>query len=72
MVHTSRLLSLSEDLPLAIVIFDHSDRIRVLPQLDELISGGLVRLWAPLFGGGILDEVSVIKYVGRHSVDDRR
>ena len=55
-VHTSRLLSMSEDLPLAIVIVDTPDKIRAfLPQLDELITEGLV----------ILDEVSVIKYVGR-------
>jgi hypothetical protein len=55
-VHTSRLLSLSEDLPLAIIIVDHPDKIRAfLPQLDELITEGLV----------ILDEVSVIKYVGK-------
>jgi PII-like signaling protein len=55
-VHTSRLLSMSEDLPLAIIIVDAPDKIRgFLPQLDELIVEGLV----------ILDEVSVIKYVGR-------
>lgn len=55
-IHTSRLLSLSEDLPLAIVIVDSSDHIDAfLPQLDELISEGLV----------ILDDVDVIKYVGR-------
>jgi PII-like signaling protein len=55
-VHTSRLLSMSEDLPLAIIIVDAPDKIRAfLPQLDELIAEGLV----------ILDEVSVIKYVGR-------
>jgi PII-like signaling protein len=55
-VHTSRLLSMSEDLPLAIVIVDTPGKIRAfLPQLDELIAEGLV----------ILDEVSVIRYVGR-------
>jgi len=55
-VHTSRLLSMSEDLPLAIVIVDAPEKIRAfIPQLDELIAEGLV----------ILDEVSVIKYVGR-------
>ena len=55
-VHTARLLSMSEDLPMAIVIVDHPDRIRAfLPQLDELIGEGLV----------ILDQVTVIKYVGR-------
>jgi len=55
-IHTSRILSLSEDLPLAIVIVDVEDRIRgFLPHLDELVTEGLV----------ILDEVEVIRYVGR-------
>ncbi|MET7770084.1 DUF190 domain-containing protein [Nocardia sp. NPDC005366] len=55
-IHTTRLLSLSEDLPVAIVIVDAADRIRAfLPQLDELVGEGLV----------ILDEVEVIRYVGR-------
>lgn len=55
-IHTSRILSLSEDLPLAIVIVDAEDRIRAfLPQLDELVREGLV----------ILDEVDVVRYVGR-------
>jgi PII-like signaling protein len=55
-IHTTRILSLSEDLPVAIVIVDTAERIRAfLPQLDELISEGLV----------ILDEVEVIRYVGR-------
>ncbi len=55
-VHTSRLLSMSEDLPLAIVIVDTAEKVRAfLPQLDELIGEGLV----------VLDEVNVITYVGR-------
>lgn len=55
-VHTTRILSLSEDLPVAVVIVDAADRIEAfLPQLDELISEGLV----------ILDPVTVIRYVGR-------
>lgn len=55
-IHTSRLLSLSDDLPLAIIIVDTSERVgEFLPQLDELITEGLV----------ILDDVEVIKYVGR-------
>ena len=55
-IHTSRLLSLTEDLPLAVIIVDQEDRIRAfLPQLDELVSEGLV----------ILDPVEVIRYVGR-------
>jgi PII-like signaling protein len=55
-VHTTRLLSLSQDLPIAIVIVDQDDRIRAfLPQLDDLVTEGLV----------ILDPVEVIRYVGR-------
>lgn len=55
-VHTMRILSLSEDLPVAIVIVDTDDKIRdFLPQLDELVSEGLV----------ILDPVEVVRYVGR-------
>jgi PII-like signaling protein len=55
-VHTTRLLSLSQDLPIAIGIVDQEDRVRAfLPQLDELVSEGLV----------ILDPVEVIRYVGR-------
>ncbi|MGP3961038.1 DUF190 domain-containing protein [Nonomuraea sp. 3N208] len=55
-IHTTRILSLSEDLPVAVIIVDAEEKIRgFLPQLDELISEGLV----------ILDEVEVIRYVGR-------
>ncbi len=55
-VHTARILSLSNDLPIIIVIVDEAERIDAfIPQLDELISEGLV----------ILDDVEVIKYVGR-------
>jgi uncharacterized protein len=55
-IHTARLLSLSEDLPVAVIIVDAEDRVRAfLPQLDELVSEGLV----------IIDPVEVIRYVGR-------
>jgi PII-like signaling protein len=55
-VHTTRLLSLSQDLPIAIVIVDQDERIRAfLPHLDELVAEGLV----------IVDPVEVIRYVGR-------
>jgi len=55
-IHTTRILSLSDDLPIAIVIVDTDEAIqRFVPELDELITEGLV----------ILDEVEVIKYVGR-------
>lgn len=44
-VHTARLLSLSEDLPVAVVVVDTEDRVRAfLPQLDELGVEGLVTL----------------------------
>lgn len=56
MIHTSRLLSLSEDLPVAVVIVDDEQRVRnFLPQLDDLVTEGLV----------ILDDCEVIRYVGR-------
>lgn len=55
-VHTSRLLSLSEDLPVAVVIVDEEDRVRAfLPELDELVTGGLA----------VLDECEVTRYAGR-------
>jgi len=61
-IHTTRLLSLSEDLPVAIIIVDADERIRAfLPQLDELVGEGLV----------IIDPVEVIRYVGRAGGRDR-
>lgn len=61
-IHTSRLLSLSEDLPLAIIIVDDEQRIRdFLPQLDEIVEEGLV----------ILDPVEVYRYVARHDPPSR-
>lgn len=60
LIHTSRLLSLSEDLPVAVVIVDTETRVReFLPQLDELVPEGLVTL----------DACEVIRYAGR---DDRQ
>ncbi|MFF2924756.1 DUF190 domain-containing protein [Streptomyces celluloflavus] len=48
LIHTQRLLSLSEDLPVAVVIVDTEERVRAfLPQVDELlVTGGLVTLEA--------------------------
>jgi uncharacterized protein len=55
-IHTTRILSLSDDLPIAIVIVDNEERISAfLVDLDELITEGLV----------IVDDVDVVKYVGR-------
>jgi len=61
-IHTSRILSLSEDLPLAVIIVDDEQRIRdFLPQLDEIVEEGLV----------ILDPVEVYRYVGRDRTSRR-
>jgi PII-like signaling protein len=55
-IHTSRILSLSEDLPVAVVIVDTADRIDAfLPELDELVTEGLV----------VVEDVRVHRYVGR-------
>jgi PII-like signaling protein len=44
-IHTSRILRLSEDLPVVIEIVDEAERIEaVLPALDEMIGEGLITL----------------------------
>lgn len=60
-VHTTRILSLSEDLPVAVVIIDAAERIReFLPQLEDLVTEGIVTL----------DDVEVVRWVGRSPNDD--
>jgi PII-like signaling protein len=55
-LHMTRILSLSNDLPIVVVIIDKAPRIDAfLPQLDELVSEGLV----------VVEDVKVIKYAGR-------
>jgi uncharacterized protein len=55
-IHTSRLLSLSQDLPVVIVIVDSEEAVRAfLPVLDELVTEGLVTL----------ERVDVVRHVGR-------
>ena len=42
-VHTTRILALSEDLPILIEAVDATDAIRaVLPELETMVGGGLV------------------------------
>ena len=42
-VHTTRVLSLSEDLPVSVVIIDSAEQIEsFLPRIAELVGGGLV------------------------------
>lgn len=55
-IHTSRILTLSQDLPLAVVLVDTAERIDAfLPQLDELVTEGLV----------VLDDVHVVLHRSR-------
>jgi PII-like signaling protein len=42
-IHTSRLLRLSEDLPIVIEIVDRAEEIdRVVPLLDEMVTEGML------------------------------
>jgi uncharacterized protein len=42
-LHTNRILSLSDDLPIVIQIVDREDRIAAfLPVVDEILDGGMV------------------------------
>lgn len=53
-VHTTRLVSLSEDLPVVVIIIDAAERIdRFALELDELITEGLV----------VIDDVDVVRYL---------
>jgi PII-like signaling protein len=55
-LHTTRLLQLSQDLPLVIEVVDTEEHIAsVLPRLDEMVSEGMMTL----------ERVHVISYRGR-------
>lgn len=44
-LHTSRILRLSEDLPLVIEVVDRDENIqRILPRLDDMVGDGLITL----------------------------
>ena len=44
-LHSTRILSLSEDLPILIEAVDSEDKIRgILPRLDEMVGDGLITL----------------------------
>ena len=54
-IHTTKILRLSEDLPMVVEIVDSREKIEgFLPALDEMISDGLVTL----------ERVKVIHYKG--------
>jgi PII-like signaling protein len=43
--HTDKVLRLSQDLPIVIELVESAERIeQILPQLDQMIGGGLVTL----------------------------
>jgi PII-like signaling protein len=43
--HTDKLLRLSEDLPIIVEVIETQERIeQILPQLDEMVDGGLITL----------------------------
>ena len=55
-IHTTRILRMTEDLPVIVLIVDRVEQIDAfLPTLDELITEGLV----------VRENVEVVKYVGR-------
>ena len=55
-LHTTRMLSLSEDLPLVVIIIDTEEKIRgFLPQVEPLVTNGLITL----------ETVDVVRYVAR-------
>lgn len=52
-LHTTRILRLSEDLPILVEFVDEEQKVRaVLPELDEMVSEGLITL----------EQVEVIAY----------
>lgn len=52
-LHTAKILRLSEDLPMVVEIVDSLEKVKAfMPQLDEMIKDGLVTL----------EEVKVIQY----------
>jgi PII-like signaling protein len=54
-VHTTRILSLSEDLPVCVVIVDTAERIAAfLPRVTEIVGDGLV----------VVDDVQVVHRAG--------
>jgi hypothetical protein len=55
-LHTSRILRLSEDLPVVIEIVDTAEKVeRVLPKLDEMVGEGMLTI----------ERVHVIAYRGQ-------
>jgi PII-like signaling protein len=44
-LHTDKLLRMSQDLPIILEVIEATDRIEaILPRLDEMVDGGLITL----------------------------
>lgn len=57
-IHTTRILSLSEDLPVVVVIVDAEERVRpFLADLQELVTEGIVTV----------EPVEVVHHTGREA-----
>jgi PII-like signaling protein len=55
-VHTTRILSLAEDLPVSVVIVDTAEHIQAfLPDLEEIVADGLV----------LVEDVQVVHHAGQ-------
>lgn len=43
--HTDKLLRMSQDLPIIVEVIESTERIeKILPQMDEMVEGGLITL----------------------------
>jgi uncharacterized protein len=43
--HTDKILRMSQDLPIVVEVIESTERIeQILPQLDEMVEGGLITL----------------------------
>src|ERR1700744_6220134 len=44
-MHTDKLLQMSQDLPIVLEVIESSEKIeKILPRIDEMMSGGIVTL----------------------------
>jgi uncharacterized protein len=60
-LHTTRILRLSEDLPVLIEVVDEETRLRaILPELDAMVADGLITL----------EKVEIIAYRGSASTSE--
>lgn len=55
-IHTTKILTLSQDLPIMLIIVDNESKIeKLLSYLDNMVTEGLI----------MIDDVRVYKYTGR-------